>query len=196
MAQDDTALSLGEQAALGKLFEEHSDRLLAVLRRRIDPSLSARLDAEDILHETFLLARRKWGRCKQHAALAPYPWLYGLAREALIEAWRRNARDARNPRREQPWPDASSVQLGLNLISPGTGPDEAVAREDDLRRMRQTLDRLADGDREVLWMRHRDLLTFKEVAQVLGIQESAATLRYVRALKRLKDLWHEHQGEG
>ena len=34
-------------------------------------------------------------------------------------------------------------------------------------------------------------LSFKEAAQVLGIQQSAATLRYVRALKRLKALWQQ-----
>ncbi len=50
---------------------------------------------------------------------------------------------------------------------------------------------LRESDREILWMRHFDQLTFPEAARVLGISESAATLRYVRALERLKKLWEQ-----
>jgi RNA polymerase sigma-70 factor (ECF subfamily) len=63
--------------------------------------------------------------------------------------------------------------------------------------MQQALEFLKERDREILWMRHHDQLTFAEAAQVLGTQESAATLRYVRALKRLKQLWqHLYPSEG
>jgi RNA polymerase sigma-70 factor (ECF subfamily) len=55
--------------------------------------------------------------------------------------------------------------------------------------MRQTLDLLKADDREILWMRHYDDLSFKEAAAVLQVTENAATVRYVRALRRLKDLW-------
>ncbi len=41
-------------------------------------------------------------------------------------------------------------------------------------------------DREVLAMRHFEELTNAEVAQALGIQETAASNRYVRAIRRLK----------
>ena len=40
------------------------------------------------------------------------------------------------------------------------------------------------------WVR-RTSTTFKEAAAVLGIKESAANLRYVRALRRLKELWQK-----
>ena len=41
-------------------------------------------------------------------------------------------------------------------------------------------------DREVLMLRHFEDLSNKDVALVLGIQENAASNRYVRALGRLK----------
>jgi RNA polymerase sigma-70 factor (ECF subfamily) len=41
-------------------------------------------------------------------------------------------------------------------------------------------------DREVLLLRHFEELSNKEAAAVLGIQENAASNRYVRALTRLK----------
>jgi RNA polymerase sigma-70 factor (ECF subfamily) len=40
-------------------------------------------------------------------------------------------------------------------------------------------------DREVLALRHFEELTNSEVAEVLGIQQKAASIRYVRAVKRL-----------
>jgi RNA polymerase sigma-70 factor (ECF subfamily) len=42
-------------------------------------------------------------------------------------------------------------------------------------------------DREVLALRHFEQLTNAEVAQTLGLNESTASSRYLRALKRLKD---------
>jgi hypothetical protein len=49
-----------------------------------------------------------------------YAWLYRLALDCLIEAHRRESRDARDPHREPRWPEHSSVQLGLSLIGTGT----------------------------------------------------------------------------
>jgi RNA polymerase sigma-70 factor (ECF subfamily) len=49
-------------------------------------------------------------------------------------------------------------------------------------------------DREVLALRHFEQLTNGEAAAVLGIQERAAAKRYVRALKRLKDLLADMPG--
>ena len=49
--------SIADLALLGKLFEEHRPRLLAMVQRRMDPALAARVGAEDLLNEAFLLAR-------------------------------------------------------------------------------------------------------------------------------------------
>ena len=55
--------------------------------------------------------------------------------------------------------------------------------------MRQAMEQLPPRDQEVLSMRHFDQLSFCEAAEVLGITENAATVRYARALRRFKDLW-------
>src|SRR5947208_3665501 len=54
--------SLADMAALTTHFEALRSRLLGMLRRRIDPVLAPRLDAEDLLNEVYLVARRRWGR--------------------------------------------------------------------------------------------------------------------------------------
>jgi RNA polymerase sigma-70 factor (ECF subfamily) len=120
--------------------------------------------------------------------MTPYTWLYRLAMDSLIEAWRRQNCDGRDPRREIPWPDRSSAQQVLNLFDPATTPSEALAREELRQRVQQVMSTLKPIDREVLWMRHYDQLSFAEVAKLLKIPENTAMKRYVRALRRLKEL--------
>jgi RNA polymerase sigma-70 factor (ECF subfamily) len=55
-------------------------------------------------------------------------------------------------------------------------------------RLQEALNSMDPLDREVLALRHFEQLTPTETAQVLGIKEKAAGMRYVRALRRLKDI--------
>lgn len=184
-----TGSSVADLAVLGKLFEEHRATLLVMLRSRIDPLLQPRLDPEEILQEAYLAARRKWLRTGLEPSITPYAWLYRVVLDTLIEAWRKQTRDCRDPRRELPWPERSSLQLGLDLPHHGTSPSGALARREEQEQVRGALDGLRPGDREILWMRHFDDLSFAEAAAVLDITENAATVRYVRAIKRLRDAW-------
>src|SRR4029077_1772752 len=105
-------------------------------------------------------------------------------------------RGPRDLHRDMPWPEQSSVLLGFSLVNPGTSPSEAAARGEVRERMRRALELLKDVYREGLWMRHYEQLSFAEIGQVLGTTENAATVRYVRALKRLKESWQAIHGEG
>ena len=49
-------------------------------------------------------------------------------------------------------------------------------------------------DREIIVLRHFEELSNAKVAQVLGIKPAAAVNRYVRALKRLKDVFQGMPG--
>lgn len=189
---DDEAgpMAVGELAALAQLFQEHTPRLLVMLQRRLDPKVAVRVDTEGILAEAYVAARRKWPKFEA-SGMTPYAWLYGIARDCLIEAWRHEHRQGRTPDKEMPWPDRSSDQMALGLMGSLTSPSMAVARGELQERVRQALDGLKPADREVLWMRHFDDLPFRDVALVLGISEEAAMQRYSRALRRVKDLWRD-----
>jgi RNA polymerase sigma-70 factor (ECF subfamily) len=190
MSPDESSPStVRDLAILGRLFEEHRPKLLAMVRRRIDPALAAKVSAEDVVNEAFLVARRKWPTFEERSSASTYAWLYRTVRDCLIDAWRRHTRDCRDARQEMPWPEQSSVEVGLGLVSPGTSPSAALAREELCEQVRQVMALLRDGDREILWMRHADDLSHREIAAVLGIEENAAHQRYHRALGRLSDLW-------
>ena len=197
--------SVSSFACLGRMFEEYRPRLLAMLERRIDPSLALRVDPEDLLSEAFIAARIRWSSAaKELHAQTPskdtsgiqYAWLYRLVLDTLIEVYRRHTRQKRDVRLDLPWPDASSVQLGFGLINHGTSPSEAVLRTELQQQVRKVVILLKEPEREILWMRHTDQLSFHEIGAVLTITENAATLRYTRALRRLRALWQALQIDG
>ena len=169
-------MSVVDLAAVAKLFQDHRPRLLAMLERRIDPRLAVRLDAEELLNEAFLVARRKWARFET-SGISPYAWLYRIVRDCLIESWRHENRKVRKLDKEIRWPDRSSEQMAMGLLGSLTSPSEALARGELREQVRQVLAALSPTDREILSMRHFDDLSFRDVASVLSISEDAAMQR-------------------
>ena len=85
-----------------------------------------------------------------------------------------------------PLPAASSAALAAQLLGKHTSPTQAAVRAERMMRLQEALNTLSTIDREVLSLRHFEEMTLAETALALGIEESAAAKRYVRALKRLK----------
>ena len=61
--------------------------------------------------------------------------------------------------------------------------------------MRQALERLPQGDREALLMRHYEDMTYEEMGYILGIEPASARKRAGRALVRLHKILAEMEGE-
>jgi RNA polymerase sigma-70 factor (ECF subfamily) len=171
---------------LAKLFEEYRPRLVAMVRRRLDHALAPRLDEEDVVNDAFLLACRKWPAFERRSPDATYAWLYGVVRDCLTEAWRRETRERRDPRRELRLPEQSSAYQALGLASANTSPSAAAMRDEDEQKILEALKELTEGDRGIIRMRHFDCLSIAETAAVLQISPSAAAVRYVRAMQRLR----------
>ncbi|HEV3384052.1 MAG TPA: sigma-70 family RNA polymerase sigma factor [Gemmata sp.] len=187
--------SVFDLAELGTLVEAHWPRLVQIVRRRLDSSLGARLDAEEIVNAAFLDARRKWAAYRNDRKLSPFVWLYRIVNDRLIEEWRTATRQKRDMRQNEPWPDRPSIDLGLRLVAPDTSPTQAVVRNEEAALMKQALGLLRKPDREVVMLRGYDELSFLEIGELLGIEENTATVRYVRALRRLKETWQRLTGE-
>jgi RNA polymerase sigma-70 factor (ECF subfamily) len=85
-------------------------------------------------------------------------------------------------------PQASSVSLAAQLLGRLTSASRVAMRAETQLRVQEALNSMDPLDREVLTLRHFEMLTNEETAQVLGIKKTAASNRYIRALKRLKEL--------
>jgi RNA polymerase sigma-70 factor (ECF subfamily) len=91
-------------------------------------------------------------------------------------------------------PAASSAALAAQLVGKKTSPSKQAMRAETKVRLQEALNRLDEIDREVLALRHFEQLTNAETAAVLGLQESAASKRYLRAIERLKEFLRQLPG--
>jgi RNA polymerase sigma-70 factor (ECF subfamily) len=121
-------------------------------------------------------------------------WLRHIAKDHIIDAHRRHRQaQRRGVDREQPLVpaglrDRSSVELAAQFIDQELTPASAALRQEMERRLHAAIADLDDDDREVILMRHFEQLSNQEVAAALGLTEAAASMRHLRALRRLKDL--------
>src|SRR5262249_29978722 len=111
-------------AAVTSAFAAHRDRLLRAIALRLDRRVSARVDASDILQETYLEAVRRLPAYLQRRDMPLAVWLYWLAREQVLTCHRRQlGADCRDPRREVgPLPAESSACVVQALASAEPGP--------------------------------------------------------------------------
>ncbi len=187
---DAADLTVADLAELGALFEAHGPRLVAIARRRLDDRLAAAVDPDDVVSEAFQDAWRKWPAYRGARRVGEFVWLYGLVTDRVVAAWRAANRDKRDVNRKVPWPERPSIDLGLRLKAAGPGPGTEAAAKEAAELMRQAIAALKEADREVILLRAYDDLNFREIGELQGVPENTATVRYVRALRRLKDAWH------
>jgi RNA polymerase sigma-70 factor (ECF subfamily) len=184
----------GDQQAVGDLFFRHRDRLRRMVQLRMDRRLQGRLDASDVLQESYLEFARSLSHYLQNPELPFFLWLRCLTGRKLQALHRRHlGTRARDAGRELSLhrgalPQASSMSLAAQLLGRYTTPSHAAIRAELQIRVQDALNSMDPIDREVLALRHYEQLTNAETAQVLGLSEAAASNRFVRALKRLKSI--------
>ena len=74
------------------------------------------------------------------------------------------------------------------LFDPHREQEEAESRRAELDRLQAAMGRLNEGDQEMLRLRQLEGLSNQDAATVLGISEQAASMQYLRAKKRLREL--------
>lgn len=195
MDEDPEIVQLGHagEQALADALAFHTPRLLRIVELRIDPRLAGRVDAADVLQETFLEARKRLDRYVEDPRVGVFVWLRGVTLDTLIHVHRRHLARMRDAGREISWqtkasPHASSLSMAGWLIADLTSPSQAAIRDETARKIEQLLDSLDEVDREVLILRHFEQLSNDEVASVLGVKKAAASRRYMRALARFREV--------
>jgi RNA polymerase sigma-70 factor (ECF subfamily) len=84
--------------------------------------------------------------------------------------------------------DASSIDLVAQLRDDELTPAAAATWHELQRRFENACGQLESLDQEVVLMRHFEHLTNGEVAAALEISVQAASMRYLRAMRRLREL--------
>jgi RNA polymerase sigma-70 factor (ECF subfamily) len=188
------AAAEGNRAEWGTLLDRHRARLRRMLTLRLDQRLQGRVDPSDILQEAYLEATQRLPDYLRQPDMPFYLWLRFLAGQRLLITHRRHlGTHQRDAGREVSlyrgaMPGASSAALAARLLGRDARPSEVAVRAEIKLRLQDALNRMDPLDREVLALRHFEHLSNSEAARVLEIQEAAASKRYVRALKKLKEI--------
>ncbi|WP_435011463.1 sigma-70 family RNA polymerase sigma factor [Tundrisphaera lichenicola] len=190
----------GDERALAQIFSRYRDRLWRMVRVRLDRRLWGRVDPDDILQEAYLDATRRIGHYAAQGSMSAFLWLRLIVGQTMIDVHRRHleaqARDAGRdvPIARRGGPEASSIFLAVQLTAHLSSPSEVLIRREMEEQLRRAIDALPPIDREVLILRHFEELTNGEVAEVLGLQPKAASIRYIRAASRLKAILGQFPG--
>ncbi len=185
----------GDESALAALFDGYRAQLRRMIRLRLDRRLSGRIDSSDVLQEAYLDVRRRLGEYARDPAGMPFHlWLRLVAGQRLTDLHRfhlgAQMRDAGQEvsLHRGPFPQASSISLAAQLLGKMTSASHAAIRAEHKLIVQEALNGMDPIDREVLALRHFEHLSNDETALVLGLSKSAASNRYIRALKRLKEI--------
>jgi RNA polymerase sigma-70 factor (ECF subfamily) len=184
----------GDGAAASELLAPFGDRLRRMAELRLDRRLRGRVDAEDIVQETFLEAVRRLPDYVRTPDMSFPVWLRFLAGQKLVDVLRHHLGVAKRDAGLEvslyrgPMPEASSASLASMLLGRLTSPSQAVLRIETQVQVQEVLNGMEALDREVLVLRHFEHLSNNDVAELLGIRKSAASKRYIMALKRLRQI--------
>jgi RNA polymerase sigma-70 factor (ECF subfamily) len=182
----------GDKEALNDLFARHRPRLRRMVDLRLDRRLQARIDASDVIQEAYCDVVTRLNEYLSEPSYPLFLWLRLIVGERLLKLHRHHLgtqmRDAglEVSIYRGALPAASSAALAAQLLGKHTSPTQAAVRAERMMRLQEALNALEPIDREILSLRHFEEMTIVETALSLGIEESAAAKRYIRALKRLK----------
>ena len=174
----------GDERAFAALFDAQRDRLRRLVRLRLDRRLSGRVDSDDVLQDAYLEARKRLPDFARDPQAMPFHlWLRLVTGQKLTDLHRfhlgAQARDAgmEVSLHRGAFPQASSVSLAAQLLGKMTSASRAAIRAEHKRILLETLNGMDPVDREVLTLRHFELLGNKETALVLGLTNEAASNR-------------------
>jgi RNA polymerase sigma-70 factor, ECF subfamily len=178
------SIAAGDRAAREWLFAQYRPRLAGIVRARLGKRGPRALsDASDIVQKAMAVAAQRLDDFIARRPMPVFPWLYALTRDQLGKAHRKHRATV-----SMPLADASADRIASILVDSGTTPSGNAARNEICRKVHEAVKELKPEHREILIMRYNEGLKLTEIAVVLGIGESAARMRHLRAIEEMKGL--------
>ncbi|RLS37033.1 MAG: sigma-70 family RNA polymerase sigma factor [Planctomycetota bacterium] len=184
----------GDKSAMNRLMDRHRDAVRRMIQMRLDHAVARRVDASDVVQDVLMEASQRLNDYMQNPSMPFHLWLRQLAKDRIIDMHRRHrAAKRRSVDREQNLSglgsdDQSAADLAALLKDAELTPAAAALRKEMEERFLVALDQLEENDREIVIMRHFEHLGNSEVAEALKLSAPAAGMRYLRAIRRLREL--------
>jgi RNA polymerase sigma-70 factor (ECF subfamily) len=184
----------GDQDALRALFSRYRDRLKRMVHLRLNRRLAGRVDDSDVLQESYLEVSKHLDEYLKEPATPFFLWLRNMTALKLAEVHRRHlGTQLRDADREVTLhrgglPMADSFSLAAQLLGKLTAPSQAAIKAETRILVQEALNSMDPIDREVLALKHFEQLSTTEIAEILGLSKAGAGSRYLRAIKRLREI--------
>jgi RNA polymerase sigma-70 factor (ECF subfamily) len=180
----------GNAVTLGRLLELYRRYLGLLARVQIGQRLQGKVDASDLVQETFLEAHRNFPRFRGTTEAELVAWLRQILAAKLADMLRRylgtQGRDVRLERDIADALDRSSILLDRGLMAQQPSPSQQAARREQAVLLANALGALPDDYREAIVLRHLEGLTFPQVAERMGRSLDSVEKLWLRALARLR----------
>lgn len=193
----------GDLDAFAKLFDRCRNVVRMTIRSQISRDLGVKVDASDMLQETFLAATRSVSEFQGRDLDTFVRWLQVVASRRVADAYRHYcAFEKRDLKREvQLDPllaraDQSAARLVDGLADPGSGPVGSAFRHEQMLRLADALAALPEHYRQILQMRYLDERPLGEIATELGRTKGSVAMLMARAIQKLKETLRTEEGRG
>lgn len=196
------AAKKGDDQAVNRLLEKHRGPVRRLVEMRLDRRVQRRVDVSDVVQEVMAEASGRLEKYLADPAMAFHLWLRQIAWDHIIDTYRRHRVSAkRNMDREQPisvpqGDHNSTAELAIQLRDPAMTPASVAMQREIAKRVEAAIELLNDQDREIIIMRHYEHLSNLEIAEVLKLNPPAASMRYLRAVRRLRELLDQEEPTG
>jgi RNA polymerase sigma-70 factor (ECF subfamily) len=182
----------GNASALGQVLELYRDYLTLLARLHLSRRLQSKVDASDLVQETFLQAHGHFPRFRGSTEAELIAWLRQILATTLANlvrhycgTQRRNVRLERELAAEL---DESSQALDRALVAKQSSPSQRAARREQAVWLANALARLPADYREVIILRHLEGLKFADVARRMGRTTDSVKKLWTPALAELRSL--------
>ena len=187
------------EEALAKFFSLVRERLKPIVHFRLDYRLNGRVSESDVIQDTYVRAAQRIDSYLEKPTMPFFVWLRLEVQQQLIDIHRHHfGAEKRDIRREvamaKPKSDQTSMAIAAHLVAQLTSVSQLFEKAEQIASVEKSLADMNELDREVIALRHFEELSNIETAEVLGIQPAAASKRYLRALKRLREIMEEAKG--
>jgi RNA polymerase sigma-70 factor, ECF subfamily len=180
----------GSSPALGQLLALYRGYLALLARLQLGRRLQGKVDAADLVQDTFLEAHRHFPEFRGVTEAELVCWLRQILAGIVANLVRRyygtHRRDVRLEREVANELDRSSRALDRNLASPQSTPSQRAARREQAVLLADALGKLPDDYREVVILHDLEGQTFPEVACRMGRTVDSVKNLWARALAQLR----------
>lgn len=167
-------------------FSQYRKRLAFVVSRQMNPLLSSRLSVDDVLQETYLSATRRQSFLIQEPDIPLYFKLRKITLQTLSDLEREHVKYQKRSALKEVSGEPAEKAL-CTVRAEIRSPKTILAQKERNALIRQVIDAMPETDRQILVLRNFDAMSNSECAAALGIEQKAASIRYVRALNRLRE---------